>query len=112
MIALALRDAPSGASPQLVARVRSNVTRFCQACGQSLAPPPLTCAACETDSPPTAKFCINCGQVFGDQAVQVFGDDISAYRRENVANEKNLHVKAEIKEKSAPSEGSVFDPRH
>ncbi len=42
--------------------------RFCQACGESLAPPPLTCSRCETESPPTAKFCINCGQGFSGRA--------------------------------------------
>ena len=45
--------------------------RFCQACGQSLAPPPLTCSRCGTENPPTAKFCINCGQGFSGQAAAV-----------------------------------------
>jgi membrane protease subunit (stomatin/prohibitin family) len=37
-------------------------TKFCSACGASLAPPAQTCANCHSANPPDAKFCANCGQ--------------------------------------------------
>jgi hypothetical protein len=35
--------------------------KFCQECGQSLAPRPKFCPACGTQGAPGAKFCANCG---------------------------------------------------
>lgn len=51
--------------------------RFCQTCGNSLAPQPRTCPACGTSNSETAAFCSNCGSGLGPKARSPGAEDLS-----------------------------------